>query len=84
MFDTRISLLVGLAAVGLAVVLGVSLGLVAGYVGGKPDAFIMRRRPLPARRPAIETRTRWRRSRMSRRRRGSAIIQAFASSGKGR
>ena len=42
MFGTRISLLVGLASVGLAIVLGVSLGLVAGYVGGKLDAFIMR------------------------------------------
>jgi peptide/nickel transport system permease protein len=42
MYGTRISLLVGLAAVGLAIVLGVSLGLVAGYVGGKLDAFIMR------------------------------------------
>jgi peptide/nickel transport system permease protein len=42
MFGTRISLLVGLAAVALAIVIGVSLGLVAGYVGGKLDAFIMR------------------------------------------
>jgi peptide/nickel transport system permease protein len=42
MYGTRISLLVGLAAVGLAIALGVSLGLVAGYVGGKLDAFIMR------------------------------------------
>jgi len=42
MFGTRISLLVGLASVGLAIVLGVSLGLVAGYAGGKLDAFIMR------------------------------------------
>jgi len=42
MFGTRISLLVGLAAVGLAITLGVTLGLVAGYVGGKFDALIMR------------------------------------------
>ena len=42
MFGARISLLVGLASVALALVLGVSLGLVAGYVGGKVDAFIMR------------------------------------------
>jgi peptide/nickel transport system permease protein len=42
MFGTRISLLVGLAAVALAIVLGVSLGLIAGYAGGKLDAFIMR------------------------------------------
>ncbi len=42
MFGARISLLVGLASVALAMVIGVSLGLVAGYVGGKTDAFIMR------------------------------------------
>ena len=42
MFGARISLLVGLASVAFALVLGVSLGLVAGYVGGKVDAFIMR------------------------------------------
>ena len=42
MFGARISLLVGLASVALAVVVGVSLGLVAGYVGGRLDAFIMR------------------------------------------
>ena len=42
MFGARISLLVGLASVALAMVLGVSLGLLAGYVGGKLDAFIMR------------------------------------------
>jgi peptide/nickel transport system permease protein len=42
MFGARISLLVGFAAVALSVVLGVSLGLVAGYAGGRVDAFIMR------------------------------------------
>jgi peptide/nickel transport system permease protein len=42
MFGARISLLVGLASVMFAVVLGVSLGLVAGYGGGKLDGFIMR------------------------------------------
>jgi peptide/nickel transport system permease protein len=42
MFGARISLLVGLASVLLAIVVGVSLGLIAGYVGGKLDAFIMR------------------------------------------
>src|ERR1700693_4469953 len=42
MFGARISLLVGLASVIFAMVLGVSLGLIAGYVGGKLDAFIMR------------------------------------------
>ncbi len=42
MFGARISLLVGLASVALALVVGVSLGLVAGYAGGKIDALIMR------------------------------------------
>ena len=42
MFGARISLLVGLASVVFALVLGVTLGLIAGYVGGKLDAFIMR------------------------------------------
>jgi len=42
MFGARLSLLVGLASVAFAMILGVGLGLVAGYVGGKVDAFIMR------------------------------------------
>jgi peptide/nickel transport system permease protein len=42
MFGARISLLVGLASVALAVLVGVTLGLIAGYSGGKIDAFIMR------------------------------------------
>jgi peptide/nickel transport system permease protein len=42
MFGARISLLVGLASVAFAVVLGVAGGLAAGYVGGTLDAFIMR------------------------------------------
>src|ERR1022692_3692413 len=42
MFGARISFLVGLASVIFAMVLGVSLGLIAGYVGGKLDGFIMR------------------------------------------
>lgn len=42
MFGTRISLVVGGAAVILSVVLGVGLGLLSGYLGGRIDAFIMR------------------------------------------
>ena len=42
LFGSRISLLVGVAAVALAMVVGVTLGLVAGYAGGKTDAIIMR------------------------------------------
>src|SRR6266700_1527278 len=42
MFGARISLLVGLASVVFAMLLGITLGLIAGYGGGKLDAFIMR------------------------------------------
>ena len=42
MYGARISLAVGLAAVALSVVLGVGLGLLSGFVGGRLDAFIMR------------------------------------------
>jgi peptide/nickel transport system permease protein len=39
---SRISLVVGFAAVGFGMVLGVGLGIVAGYFGGWVDALIMR------------------------------------------
>ena len=42
MYGARISLLVGLASVVLSVVVGVGLGLLAGFVGGRLDAFLMR------------------------------------------
>jgi len=42
LFGARISLAVGICAVLLSMALGVSLGLLAGYIGGKTDAFIMR------------------------------------------
>lgn len=42
MYGSRISLLVGVAAVTLSMIVGITLGLVSGYVGGKLDAFIMR------------------------------------------
>jgi peptide/nickel transport system permease protein len=38
----RVSLVVGVASVLLALLLGVSLGLIAGYFGGRIDAVIMR------------------------------------------
>ncbi len=41
-YGTRISLLIGGAAVVMAVVLGVILGLIAGYFGGIVDAILMR------------------------------------------
>jgi peptide/nickel transport system permease protein len=53
MFGTRISLLVGVAAVALAVAMGVSLGLVSGYSGGRVDAFIMRAADVQLSFPAI-------------------------------
>jgi peptide/nickel transport system permease protein len=53
MFGTRISLLVGVAAVALAVAMGVSLGLVSGYSGGRIDAFIMRAADVQLSFPAI-------------------------------
>ena len=42
MYGARISLLVGFAAVLVSVVVGVGLGLLSGFAGGKIDAFIMR------------------------------------------
>ena len=42
MYGARISLGVGLASVLLSLVLGVSSGLVAGYLGGRLDALVMR------------------------------------------
>jgi len=41
-FGSRMSLVIGLAATTLAMILGVTLGLVSGYAGGRLDAFIMR------------------------------------------
>ena len=42
MYGARISLLIGGASVLVSVLIGVSLGLLAGYAGGRVDAFIMR------------------------------------------
>jgi len=42
LYGSRISLLVGLASVAFAMVMGIGLGLLSGYVGGRIDAFIMR------------------------------------------
>ncbi|MEW5866639.1 MAG: nickel transporter permease [Bacillota bacterium] len=41
-FGTRISLQIGVLAVGLSLLIGVPLGVVAGYAGGKVDEAIMR------------------------------------------
>ena len=42
MYGARISLMVGLASVAVSVVVGVGLGLLSGFVGGRIDALIMR------------------------------------------
>lgn len=41
-YGMRISLIIGFCSVIAAAVLGISLGLVAGYMGGRVDSFIMR------------------------------------------
>jgi ABC-type dipeptide/oligopeptide/nickel transport system permease subunit len=41
LYGLRISLFVGFAAVGFAMVLGITLGLIAGYVGGLVETIIM-------------------------------------------
>jgi len=42
MFGARISILIGGASVVVSVLIGVSLGLLAGYAGGAIDSFVMR------------------------------------------
>jgi peptide/nickel transport system permease protein len=42
MYGSRVSLLVALCAVTFSLVVGVTLGLLSGYVGGRLDSFIMR------------------------------------------
>jgi peptide/nickel transport system permease protein len=42
MYGARISLLVGVSAVAIGMVVGSLLGLIAGYIGGWPDAVLMR------------------------------------------
>jgi peptide/nickel transport system permease protein len=42
MYGSRISLFVGLASVMVSMAIGVSLGLLSGFAGGRIDAFVMR------------------------------------------
>ncbi len=42
LYGSRVSLLVGFASIVFAMVLGIGLGLVSGYIGGTTDAIIMR------------------------------------------
>jgi len=53
LYGARVSLLVGFASVLFSVMLGVSLGLVSGYVGGRADALIMRIADIQLSLPAI-------------------------------
>jgi peptide/nickel transport system permease protein len=53
LYGSRVSLLVGFASVLFSVALGVSLGLMAGYLGGRTDAFIMRIADIQLSFPAI-------------------------------
>jgi len=41
-YGSRISLLIGFIAVGIAVLVGTLLGSIAGYYGGKIDSLLMR------------------------------------------
>jgi peptide/nickel transport system permease protein len=52
-YGARISLMVGIFATFLAMIFGVSLGLLSGYIGGKVDAFIMRVADIQLSFPAI-------------------------------
>ncbi|MGL5736592.1 MAG: ABC transporter permease, partial [Beijerinckiaceae bacterium] len=42
LYGSQVSLIVGAASVVFSIMLGVSLGLIAGYVGGRTEAIIMR------------------------------------------
>jgi len=53
MYGTRLSLVVGFASVVVAMALGITLGLVSGYIGGAVDAVIMRAADVQLTFPAI-------------------------------
>jgi len=55
LYGTRLSLTVGLLSIGFASVLGVTLGLMAGYLGGRFDAIVMRIADVQLSLPAILT-----------------------------
>jgi peptide/nickel transport system permease protein len=53
MYGTRISLLVGVLAIGFALIVGIAVGLVAGYLGGAVDSLLMRMADIQLTFPAI-------------------------------
>ena len=53
LYGSRVSLLVGFASVVFSIAIGVTLGLMAGYLGGRTDAFIMRIADIQLSFPAI-------------------------------
>ncbi len=55
MYGTRLSLLVGFASVVVAMLIGITLGLLSGYIGGTLDAVIMRVADVQLTFPAILT-----------------------------
>jgi peptide/nickel transport system permease protein len=55
LYGTRLSLLVGLFSISFACVLGVTVGLMAGYLGGRFDAIVMRIADVQLSLPAILT-----------------------------
>jgi peptide/nickel transport system permease protein len=55
LYGTRASIMISLCAVFFALALGVSLGLIAGYVGGRVDSLIMRIADVQLTFPAILT-----------------------------
>jgi len=55
LYGTRLSLTVGLLSISFACVLGVSVGLTAGYLGGRFDALVMRIADVQLSLPAILT-----------------------------
>ncbi len=55
LYGTRLSLTVGLLSISFASILGVTLGLMAGYLGGRFDAIVMRIADVQLSLPAILT-----------------------------
>lgn len=53
LYGSRVSLLVGVASVIFSMVVGIALGLVAGYLGGRTEALIMRVADIQLSFPAI-------------------------------